>query len=338
MTQAGGVDLPGEVAGLVALNELVVHGWDIATASGQAYRPDEATLTADHGFLAQFSGPGNEEARGGLFGPEVAVPADAPLLDQVIGMAGRDPAGRPIRALTLTVGSRAMPLDRHQHHRRPRGLLGVRPAPPPAAARDPAGGTASPQLSPVSGGVDADGGRRPRRSSRHAAAKIARTCGRRTGAGRAQVGSAGSSVRRSATARVAARTSGRTVRTRSGRGAAEAVQAGRCQGVNARRTCRRRPGGFRSRLPMPIEGCPRGSPSRGRRTTRGATAADHGFGRRTGEDVGHGDVEQREGLPMSEVTVVRGGTIIDGTGAERATGDVAIADGRIVEIGKGLAG
>ncbi|MET0458191.1 MAG: amidohydrolase family protein, partial [Ilumatobacteraceae bacterium] len=41
---------------------------------------------------------------------------------------------------------------------------------------------------------------------------------------------------------------------------------------------------------------------------------------------------------MSEVTVVRGGTIIDGTGAERAVGDVAVADGRIVEIGKGLQG
>lgn len=30
MTRAGGVDLPGEVAGLVALNELVLHGWDLA--------------------------------------------------------------------------------------------------------------------------------------------------------------------------------------------------------------------------------------------------------------------------------------------------------------------
>src|SRR5438132_12519875 len=37
MTKAGGVDLPGEVAGLVAVDELVVHGWDIARASGQPY-------------------------------------------------------------------------------------------------------------------------------------------------------------------------------------------------------------------------------------------------------------------------------------------------------------
>jgi uncharacterized protein (TIGR03086 family) len=95
MTQAGGIDLPGEVAGLVALNELVIHGWDVATASGQSYEPDEATLSADHGFLAQFCGPGNEAARDGLFGPEVTVSADAPLLDQLVGMAGRDPAWTP---------------------------------------------------------------------------------------------------------------------------------------------------------------------------------------------------------------------------------------------------
>src|SRR5690348_8124784 len=37
MTRAGGVDLPGEVAGAVVTNELVIHGWDLAVASGQSY-------------------------------------------------------------------------------------------------------------------------------------------------------------------------------------------------------------------------------------------------------------------------------------------------------------
>jgi uncharacterized protein (TIGR03086 family) len=92
MTRAGGVDLPGEVAGLVALDELVIHGWDVAKASGQPYDVDPVTLDAVHGFVLQFSGPGQEELRAGLFGPVVEVPADAPLLDRVIGLAGRDPA------------------------------------------------------------------------------------------------------------------------------------------------------------------------------------------------------------------------------------------------------
>lgn len=94
-TQAGGVELPGEVAGVVALDELVIHGWDVARASGQAYDCDPASLDVVHRFVEQFSGPGQEAARAGLFGPVVEVADDAPLLDRVIGLTGRDPAWSP---------------------------------------------------------------------------------------------------------------------------------------------------------------------------------------------------------------------------------------------------
>jgi uncharacterized protein (TIGR03086 family) len=94
-TQAGGIELPGEVAGLVALDELVVHGWDVARASGQPYDCDQRLLEVVHGFVEQFSGPGQETAREGLFGPVVAVPGDAALLDRVIGLTGRDPSWSP---------------------------------------------------------------------------------------------------------------------------------------------------------------------------------------------------------------------------------------------------
>jgi uncharacterized protein (TIGR03086 family) len=94
-TRAGGLELPGEVAGLVALDELVIHGWDVARASGQEYACDAASLEAVHGFVEQFSVPGQEAARAGLFGPVVEVPDDAPLLDRVIGLTGRDPAWTP---------------------------------------------------------------------------------------------------------------------------------------------------------------------------------------------------------------------------------------------------
>jgi uncharacterized protein (TIGR03086 family) len=91
MTQAGGIDLPGEVAGLVALDELVVHGWDVAKASGQAYEVDDpAELEAVRQFVAPMADAGPEE-RAGLFGPAVGVPDDAPELDRILGLTGRDP-------------------------------------------------------------------------------------------------------------------------------------------------------------------------------------------------------------------------------------------------------
>ncbi|MGQ0775367.1 MAG: hypothetical protein ACT4NY_13245 [Pseudonocardiales bacterium] len=85
----------GEVAGLVVLDELVIHGWDLARASGQVYDCDPTSLDAVHSFVAQFSGPGHEAQREGLFGPVVEVPDDAPLLDRVIAFSGRDPAWSP---------------------------------------------------------------------------------------------------------------------------------------------------------------------------------------------------------------------------------------------------
>jgi uncharacterized protein (TIGR03086 family) len=92
MTSAGGVDLPGEIAGLVALDELVIHGWDIARATGQVYECDQPSLEAVLQFVTPFSQPGQEAQREGLFGPVVPVSENAPLLDRVIGLTGRDPA------------------------------------------------------------------------------------------------------------------------------------------------------------------------------------------------------------------------------------------------------
>jgi uncharacterized protein (TIGR03086 family) len=91
MTSAGGVALPGEIAGIIALDELVVHGWDVARASGQSFSVDQPSLDAVHEFAQQIQAAG-PEAREGLFGPAVIVPDDAPLLDRVIGLTGRDPS------------------------------------------------------------------------------------------------------------------------------------------------------------------------------------------------------------------------------------------------------
>ena len=92
-TRAGGVPLPGAVAGAVAVDELVVHGWDLARATGQEYAPDAAALRVSHEFL--LAAAEDPTGGGGIFGPVVAVPDDAPLLDRAIGLSGRDPSWKP---------------------------------------------------------------------------------------------------------------------------------------------------------------------------------------------------------------------------------------------------
>ncbi|WP_267242097.1 TIGR03086 family metal-binding protein [Streptomyces sp. PR69] len=95
-TQAGGVPLPAAVAGRVALNELLIHGWDLARATGQPYAPEEASLTVSYGLLAPAAESAADDGEsGGLFGPPVPVPQSAPLLDRVIGLSGRRPDWRP---------------------------------------------------------------------------------------------------------------------------------------------------------------------------------------------------------------------------------------------------
>ncbi|MDF8263204.1 TIGR03086 family metal-binding protein [Luteipulveratus flavus] len=86
MTKAGGIDMPGEVGELVALNEVVTHGWDLAAATGQPYAPDAATLAALAGFTSQFPREGSP----GAFGPWRATADDPTALERVLAQNGRD--------------------------------------------------------------------------------------------------------------------------------------------------------------------------------------------------------------------------------------------------------
>ncbi|GAB3838504.1 TIGR03086 family metal-binding protein [Micromonospora andamanensis] len=85
-TAVGGVALPAEIMGVVALNELVVHGWDLARATGQPYDVDDRTLDAVHRLVSQQA---SSDGTPGLFGPSITQPDDAPLLDRVLGHTGR---------------------------------------------------------------------------------------------------------------------------------------------------------------------------------------------------------------------------------------------------------
>ena len=94
MTQAGGQDLPGAIAGCIALDELVVHGWDVAQALGEPFDCDDETLDVVAAAVRQFR-DGNDGDMPGLWGPVVPVPDDAPRLHQVLGLTGRDPGWSP---------------------------------------------------------------------------------------------------------------------------------------------------------------------------------------------------------------------------------------------------
>ena len=95
-TRAGGVELPAAVMGVVALNEVLVHGWDLAVAIGQPYVVDDASAQRclEHAVWFATAVPAGRDA---IYGPVVPVPGDAPVLDRLLGLAGRYPAWSPPR-------------------------------------------------------------------------------------------------------------------------------------------------------------------------------------------------------------------------------------------------
>ena len=90
-----GASLPAPAMGGIALNEVLIHGWDLAVATGQEYRPDPAAVAACLELVTGLNQPGNEELRNGQFGPVVPVPDDAAPFDRVLGLTGRDPSWKP---------------------------------------------------------------------------------------------------------------------------------------------------------------------------------------------------------------------------------------------------
>jgi uncharacterized protein (TIGR03086 family) len=89
-----GMGLPQRTLGLMMVVDLVVHGWDLALATGQRYEVGEPLLAATAEFLDTMGDMGR---RMGAFGPVVAVGADTGRLGQLLALTGRDPgwaAGR----------------------------------------------------------------------------------------------------------------------------------------------------------------------------------------------------------------------------------------------------
>jgi uncharacterized protein (TIGR03086 family) len=91
VTQIAGFEAPAENVGMTAVNELVVHGWDVARATGQTEQVDEASLEPCSAFAAVLTGPHGDQMRQGGFGEPRPVAGDAPRFERIIAANGRDP-------------------------------------------------------------------------------------------------------------------------------------------------------------------------------------------------------------------------------------------------------
>jgi len=88
-TQMGGpMELPAAMIGRMVLGELVVHGWDLARATGQESTWDAEVLTMVYQEVDKSAEQGREM---GIYGEPVAVPDTESVLHRILGLTGRDP-------------------------------------------------------------------------------------------------------------------------------------------------------------------------------------------------------------------------------------------------------
>ncbi|MEV6283209.1 TIGR03086 family metal-binding protein [Kribbella sp. NPDC051770] len=100
-TPAGRMTAEAQIDQVVS-DDLVLHGWDLARATGQDETIDPAdverlwrsTTAIPAEMMTLYRTPGAFGPDVEVFGPEIPVPADAPLQDRLLGFIGRDPSVR----------------------------------------------------------------------------------------------------------------------------------------------------------------------------------------------------------------------------------------------------
>ena len=81
-------DMPGAVLGGVTTLDILVHGWDLAKATGQPASLEPELAESVLAFAREaFAGMPREPR----IGPEVPVPAGAPATDRLVAFLGRTP-------------------------------------------------------------------------------------------------------------------------------------------------------------------------------------------------------------------------------------------------------
>jgi uncharacterized protein (TIGR03086 family) len=85
----GMIEKTGPALG-IAFSDQLLHGWDIATATGQDSTMPEGLADAAYELIhGQFT----EEQRQGVFKPEISVDEGASAQERLLAYTGRNPAG-----------------------------------------------------------------------------------------------------------------------------------------------------------------------------------------------------------------------------------------------------
>jgi len=86
-------EVPGETFARFVVLDGLVHGWDMATATGQAYDPSDELVTAVSAFANQALDPLRD---GTTFADAVEPAADASPIERLVAYTGR----RPLKGAT----------------------------------------------------------------------------------------------------------------------------------------------------------------------------------------------------------------------------------------------
>ena len=82
-------DMPAGHFMMIPMVDLVVHRWDLASATGQNSTIDTGLAEACIGVLGPDALEGGRQM--GAFGPEVAIPSTGSLQERLLGSVGRTP-------------------------------------------------------------------------------------------------------------------------------------------------------------------------------------------------------------------------------------------------------
>lgn len=88
ITAFGPGNMPAGLAAVITLQELALHGWDLARATGQAF---EASETSGRAALEAVNQLAPNARTNGSYGPPFTTSAPAPAFQQALADSGRDP-------------------------------------------------------------------------------------------------------------------------------------------------------------------------------------------------------------------------------------------------------